>query len=617
MGKRSKKYETKPLVADTYEKETPEVIGPGNTASAGKETTQPDTQPGKRPREIITVDVTENTGKKTPTAAYVRLSSENSGHADEGTLQTQIDLVQDYISQQPDLELYDLFCDNGVSGVGTFENRPEFERMMEAVRRGRVQCIVVKDLSRFGRNHLEAGTYIDRIFPLLGVRLIAVTDNFDSARPSDVNSLTLPLKNLVNEMYARDIGKKIRASIDTRDKEGKLLGNKSPYGYLLVKEGDDRKLVPDPETKGYLRVIFHWYLLGVGLTFIIKRLDLAGIPTPDRRKAQLENSLKDDEISDRWSTTGLRHILENQKYAGDTVNRKCFSGTSKLKSRAEWHIVADTHEAIISHEDFDKSWELLEESRNIGRKTYDSAMKHRREDPAIFSGMIVCGACGKNFQLNNKGYKYWDRIKYYSCGNRNCVNSRTPVHEDVFKILVMRQIRTIVKAACDYRKLAKDIMSADASKGKAGSIKVKLTNARAELKWLRERELDAYEDYAEGEIDREDYLGLKEKLDVQKKKAESIVWALEAREHELKEVTGKYLKMTEDFEGYLDAEGYSQEIVDALVEQIEYFPGGSIKLTLKCADAYEEMQEFLDAEKEEQAPALSHTGSQEVMYPAD
>ena len=607
MGKRSKKYETKPLVADPYAREDsrpgntePGNIEPGNTDAAAKDTTQSNVQQSRGQREIITVDVTENPVKKIPTAAYIRLSVENGGHGDEGTLQTQIDLVQDYIHQHPDLELYDVFCDNGISGVGAFENRPEFERMMEAVRRGRVQCIVVKDLSRFGRNHLEAGTYIDRIFPLLGVRLIAVTDNFDSARPEDVNSLTLPLKNLVNEMYARDIGKKIKSRFDTMDREGKLLSSRPPYGYLLVKNGGDRKLVPDPETLGYVRVIFHWHLQGIGVTDIARRLDLAGIPTPDRRKTQLEESLKEEEeVSDSWSTTGLRHILENQKYAGDTVNRKCFSGTSKLKSRAEWHIVADTHEALISHEDFDKSWELLEESRNIGRKTYDSAMKHRREDPAIFSGMIVCGACGKNFQLNNKGYKYWDRIKYYSCGNRNCVNSRTPVHEDVFKILVMRQIRTIVKATCDYRRLAKDIMSEEASKGKAGSIKVKLTNARVELKRLRERELDAYEDYAEDAIDRETYLRLKEKLDAQKKKAESIVWALEAQEHELKEVTGKYLKMTEDFEGYLDAEGYSQEIVDALVEQIEYFPDGSIKLTLKCADVYEEMQEFLDAAKEE------------------
>ena len=244
-------------------------------------------------------------------------------------------------------------------------------------------------------------------------------------------------------------------------------------------------------------------------------------------------------------------------------------------------------------------------------------LKCRREDPALFSGILVCGVCGKNFQLKNKGYKNGRRIKYYCCGNDDCINARISLHEEVFKILVMRQIRTIVKAACDYRKLAKDIMSEEASKGKAGSIKVKLTNARAELKRLRERELDAYEDYAEDAIDRETYLRLKEKLDAQKKKAESIVWALEAQEHELKEVTGKYLKMTEDFEGYLDVEGYSQEIVDALVERIEYFPDGSIKLTLKCADVYEELMEFLDAEKEEKMLALSQTGSQNSVSPAD
>ena len=460
--------------------------------------------------------------------------------------------------------------------------------MMEDVRRGRVQCIVVKDLSRFGRDYLETGTYVEKIFPLLGVRLISVNDNFDSTRPGDVNGLAFPMKNLINEMYAKDIGKKIRAYFDTQDKQGKLLGNRSPYGYLMLKDGDDRSLIPDEETAGYVRVIFHWYVSGVPVEQIAKRMDLAGIPTPDQRKAQLGRSGK-SKVSEKWRSTSLREILTNQTYTGDTVNRRYVRGS--LQPREDWHVIPDTHEALITHEDFDRAWEIFELSRQVFK-----TKQERRS--FLFASRLYCGACGTVLSGDRDIYKDGTEVVVYFCHEKSCMVAQSRVHEDVIKILIMDQLRILIKAACDYRELAKGLLSEDPTKGKAGSIKVRLTNERARLKQIEERITKAYEEYAEGALDKAAYAALKKKLGAERKKATSAVGALEREEEELKDKAGRFLKITEGFEEYLDREGYSQDIVDRLVERIDYFPDGSLKLTLKCADVYEEMLKLFESEEE-------------------
>ena len=599
MGR--KRRPRKPLVDDPYAANScAQESGSGNSDASGKQSRQPG---AKTAREIIMVDVTQQDirEKKAPTAAYVRLSVENGGHKDEGTLQTQIDLVHDYIRHQQDLELYDTYIDNGVSGTGTFADRPGFAQMMEAVRRGKVKCIVVKDLSRFGRDYLEAATYIDHIFPLLGVRLIAVTDNFDSARPEDVNGLALPVKNLINTMYAKDIGKKIRSSYDTRMKEEKWFGIRAPYGY--VKEGGPGSwvMVPDLETAGYVRMMYHWYLTGVSLTDIARRLNFTGVMTPSWYRAQNgDPDWRGHKVAEKWTSTGVREVMMNQSYAGDAVNRKSSAGSirpGQLSPRDEWQVIPDAHEALVTHEDYEKAWEKFKDASDMSQQRFEKVSKNRKEDPPAFSGRLICGTCGSNFQVTHRKYRDGKRAKYYRCSNKNCMNSRGMVHEDVFKILIMDQLRILIRSACDYRKFAQELMSDNPAKGKAGSLRVKLTNSRVRLKRNEERMLKAYEDYAEGAIGREEYLRLKETLAAEKKKAEVDIAYLEAEEQELKETAGRYLKTTENFEEYLDAEGYPAQIVDRLVEKIEYFPDGGLSLTLKCADVYEDMRMFLDAEK--------------------
>ncbi len=211
-------------------------------------------------------------------AAYARLSVEDSGKPGADTIEGQKNLLLRFVENDPTLTLYGLFCDNGQTG--TDFQRPEFEKLMEAVRRGEVDCIVVKDLSRFGRNYKETGNYLERIFPFLGVRFIAVSDGFDTLTAQrGADGYLVPLKNLINEVYSKDISRKSGSALAAKQKNGDFIGAWAPYGYRKCPD-DPHRLEPDEATAPVVRQIFRWRAEGIGVTQIARRLNDEGIPSP-------------------------------------------------------------------------------------------------------------------------------------------------------------------------------------------------------------------------------------------------------------------------------------------------------------------------------------------------
>ena len=228
--------------------------------------------------------VIENSYYKT--AVYVRLSIENSGKDDDGdSIENQTSICKEYIAEHPDLKLFDIYEDNGKKG--THFDRPEFQRMMEDVKGGKVQCILVKDLSRFGRDYIEAGQYLEKIFPFLGVRFISITDGYDSLTSDDAEgALMIPLKNMMNDVYAKDISRKIITSFRARQEKGEYLPAFPPYGYVKSKTRAYRYEV-DEAVAPYVRMIFEWKAAGVSHNEICKRLNDMGAVTPAKRKVEL------------------------------------------------------------------------------------------------------------------------------------------------------------------------------------------------------------------------------------------------------------------------------------------------------------------------------------------
>lgn len=287
------------------------------------------------------------------TAVYVRLSVEDNRES----ITMQQYMLEKFISSQGDMQLSGIFCDNGETGTNF--NRPDFERMMEEIRRRRIDCIVVKDLSRFGRNYVETGYYLEKIFPHLGVRFVAVNDSYDSAKDTGGNELILSLKNLVNDLYAKDISQKIHSALETKQRSGEFIGAFPPYGYLKSPE-DKHKLIIDPETAPVVREILSWVLEGHGIIQIARRLNKRGIPSPavyhvlcGRKKKLLAGA------GAIWQGQIIKLMTGNPVYAGHMAQGKTKKSLSDGRPttvipKEDWTVVHDTHEAIIRQDSFDR-----------------------------------------------------------------------------------------------------------------------------------------------------------------------------------------------------------------------------------------------------------------------
>lgn len=315
----------------------------------------------KNAAAVKEISASEKTYK---TAIYARLSVEDLSKNDSGTIENQILLVQKYIETKPYLELCGTFVDNGQTGTNF--NREGFQNLMEAVKRDKINCIVVKDLSRFGRDYIETGNYLEKVFPFLGVRFISVNDDYDSQNPANNgDNLVIVLKNLINDIYAKDISRKVKSSYEIKQKKGEFLGSCAAYGYM--KSPTDRhKLVIDEETAPIVRDIFQWKLDGMTDTAIVRKLEDLQILSP-RNYLYAKGVLHHEKFSKKilWCVDTVKNILTNPVYIGHMVQGKEKSTfNSKFKSKRQspdkWIVVENTHEPIIEAEMFYAVKEIID-----------------------------------------------------------------------------------------------------------------------------------------------------------------------------------------------------------------------------------------------------------------
>jgi len=337
------------------------------------------------------------------TAAYIRLSVEDNKKRGD-SLETQKSIIEKYIAVNPDLKLFDVYIDNGITG--THFERPAFKKMLEDIENNRINCIVVKDLSRFGRNAIDAGYYIEKYLPSKKVRFIAVTDNFDTNN-SD-SGIILSLKNMVNEVYSLDIGKKIKAQAQQSVKSGEFIGSRPPYGYR--KSPDNcHKLIMDPETAPIVKQIFEWAAEKVGKNDIVRCLNESNILSPNVY-AQTNGIINYRNLkgNGKWQTFVIDKIIKNDVYVGDMTQGKHKSINHKQYDvkPEEWITVPNTHEAIVSRELFAAAQSGL---KQVASKWQNTAKKDYTEN--IFKSKIFCGCCGKNLHRQRNG----SGIYYFHC----------------------------------------------------------------------------------------------------------------------------------------------------------------------------------------------------------
>jgi len=530
---------------------------------------------------------------KVATAAYARLSSEEE---QAETVSTQVELLREFISNSNELELTDVYIDNGYTGTNF--DRPDFSRMMSDIQRGKIHCIVVKDLSRFGRNFLETGYYIETLLPKLNVRLIAINDNFDSSRTEDRVSISVPIKNMVNELYAKDISRKICASNESRRKNGTFTIGHSVYGYSVDREAN--KYVVNPETAPVVQLIFHWLGKGVGITDVADRLNSLGIITPLEYKC-LNEFHKDPAEGCAWNTNRIKALISKEVYTGDRClgvrQAAAYKGQDEIyMPRSEWTIYENNHEPLVTREDYEMVMDVFK--RNSDRRRAKSELL-RILNPAIepiFSGRIVCAKCGRILEhrirradedtYDRENIDYICKEKYYSDGKRNC-NIR--IREDQLTITVLDSLRLLTSIVLEQDELLKRLRRYGNDRNPATKLKNKINDLERRDDNCSEKISRLYEDLTAGIIDQDDYKSLRakyqnEREEIRKRISETKeeITAAEQGLEKFETLVNEVSELPDDFT-------ITPELVEHFIDRIIAHENGKIEIVFKCDDVLQQI----------------------------
>lgn len=538
------------------------------------------------------------------TAVYVRLSIENSGKDDDGdSIENQTSICKEYIAEHPDLKLYDIYEDNGKKG--THFDRPEFQRMMEDVKGGKVQCILVKDLSRFGRDYIEAGQYLEKIFPFLGVRFISITDGYDSLTSDEAEgALMIPLKNMMNDVYAKDISRKIITSFRARQEKGEYLPAFPPYGYVKSKTRAYRYEV-DEKVAPYVRMIFEWKAAGVSHSEICKRLNDMGAVTPAKRKVELGIWHAEKYKHTIWHGRTIIDIMKNSTYTGELVYgrmpKSLYQGIKCHRAKPdEWRTIPDAHEAIISRELYDKVQEMFEARAKDMQERMDKHAPLREQITNHFRGKIYCGDCGKRMRFvkaNNRHIPMDQEHSYYVCGGyidsgyRNC--TRRMIRYPDVETAVMAVIQWQATAALDQEKLLRQMRGSVKEKSLIDKYVGQINYISQELKKVNGRREHLFESFSEGVLDEAEYRFAKQKYDDEAAGLGRRLSEARAKKKQLDEVLtldNKWLSAMREAE---DKTEVDSELVKHLIKAVKIYEEKRVEVELNFGEQKKVMERII------------------------
>ena len=524
------------------------------------------------------------------TALYIRLSVEFNGKRGD-SLETQRQIMEAYAALCPDLEIVEVYTDNGITGR-TFE-REAFQRMLADVDAGKINCIMVKDLSRLGRNTIDTGYYIEKYFPLHRVRFIAVNDQFDSEDSENSgNHLIVPLKNMINEAYAADISKKVRAQQNQAMRDGEFVGARPPYGYRKDPDNCHRLLVND-DTAPIVRQIFQWTVDGVALNVIVKRLNEQGVMTPGYYLASIGLITSKKLMgSGKWQTWTVGKILADEVYTGDMVQGKHTNVGHKqvVTKPVDWIVVRNTHEPLVSREVFAKAQAVREQMAS----KYTRTMKVPYSEN-ILRGRVFCAHCGKNLHRQRSHGRYFYRcISNDRMGEGSCTGGIIHLPEpDLFDAIltIIRQKAEVVMGEalrlkrCD-NKIATQKAQVDQEIAELGRQTQKNKTIRAGL----------YENFVKGILTRAEYLEMQEDYSQKISGAVERVQQLQTRQSELERQMECCTSMADKLAAVDKDTALSALLVNQLIERVTVNGPDDVSIDFSFEGGFERVMEVLGNE---------------------
>lgn len=438
------------------------------------------------------------------TALYCRLSREDGDRPESDSIGNQRRLLTEYVQARPELAVHDCYIDDGYTGTNF--DRPAFQRMLRDIEAGKVDCVLVKDLSRFGRDYIDAGRYLERWLPAHGARFVAVTDDIDSSRGT--YDMTVPLKNLFNAQYAKDISMKVKSALHTKQRRGEFIGAFPSYGYLKDPENRNH-LVVDPVAAEVVRQIFTLFEEGHGKIGIAKILNGEGVPCPSVYKRLMGERYRNSSRLERttyWTYATIHRILQSEVYIGNLEqgrdDRAQLHGAARRKKKTDWIVVRGTHEPIVSQE----QWKRVQALLRGNVKTPDFTAR-----VSLFAGFLKCGDCGRAMvRTQRKGSTYYTCGSYKRYGPTAC--TRHEIAGAALEAVVLRDLNRIVAGVKDLRRLAE--------RGQREALKTDTARRERErlsaaLDRVRKLGQGAYEDYRERLLSKEEYLRYRQDYTVQ------------------------------------------------------------------------------------------------------
>ena len=534
--------------------------------------------------QIIRLVVVFMSKKMYTIATYIRLSADDQNIGESNSVKHQRDLLSSYINKSPELSSAKVieYVDDGYSGT-TF-NRPSMTKLLEEVKKGHVNCIIVKDLSRLGRNYLEMGNYLEQIFPFLGVRVIAINDNYDSDKNvGTTTEIEIPFKNLINDLYAKDISKKVKSAHHSLKKQGKFLSAYAFYGYLKDKK-NKHQLAIDPVVSKVVKRIFKLYIEGTGMTDIARILNDEGVLTPLQYKKSTGSNYGSCTINSNsikglfWKRDNIHRILKDERYTGKLISNtrsvtKVGSTKCKYNKKEDWIITEKTHKPIISQADFDKAKELRKDRYLVKSKQSSVRKQH------ILSN-VRCGGCNsKLHRTAKKRPKFFCINNWYSSDN-NCFHER--IFIDELQNIVFELIKKHIEVLISHDELRKS--SVQAKKDEKARLEALIKEQKNKVVKLKSDKLGVYEDYKMHNMSKVEFIDRSDEINTEIAKIENKI-------SELRRVIEKGLVYEESEEvkiakAFNYANILSKELYDAFVDGITVYSVDRMELRFRFGDEF-------------------------------
>lgn len=526
------------------------------------------------------------------TALYERLSVEDDDKLESDSIKNQREMLRAYVAAHPEFKIVDEYVDDGYSGTNF--DRPAFQRMMKDCDSGRVNCIIVKDLSRLGREYIGMGKLMERIFPEKGIRLIAINDNYDNLKEGgSADDVVVPFKNLLNDSYSRDISLKVRSQLAVKCRRGDFIGSYAPYGYQKD-EKNHNHLVVDEYAASVIENIFQWLLDGMSAQRIAKKLNETGVLAPSEYKRLNNGTYRSgfkSKAQAKWQAIQIFRILSNEVYLGTMVQGKRRKISYKIKKDVDvepnnWIRVEGTHEAIVSRQLFDMVQEVLK---------LDTCAGAGKDTVYLFSGLVECGDCHQSMvrRVSSSGKKKRYYLHCSTYKNSGDCTSHLISEETLYRV-VLKTLQNEIEQVGQIEKLLQEIEAIPREQRKMKSYAGQVELLDREIDKYSNLRRQVYEDMSAGIVEKEDYLELTRDFTKRIEAAQTSKMEIQRQQEEFLSMDKESVSWIENFKKYENLQELNRRVLIELVEKIIVIDKEHIVIRLRFQKQIEDVQNYCD-----------------------